>query len=220
MNVSSARTRHKLTASLLPLLGLRCVILTVQVVTLMRGSDGHPQLQSCSFNHFCSCVPLPNSLAEIHCFAAPLTSIPTLPAGHYYRVTVAGSSDIHEITGDLFVNVTVSSFSLTGSKLSELEESVFSGTESTLTTLDLSDNHLRTFPTAALASLPLLQWLSLRGNEIEDLRSRDILPLSTGQFGLRTLLLSDNRLPIITDGCFTRLQQLESLDLAGNMITR
>lgn len=210
MNVSTTTLTHQLrvTASILFWLFLSST------------TYGHPQVHSCSFNQFCSCVPSPNSLAEIHCFAAPLTSVPTLPSGHFYRVTISGSSEIYELTSDVFINTTVSSFSLTGSKLSELEENSFAGTESTLTTLDLSDNHLRIFPTSSLVRLPFLQWLSLRGNEIEEIRVRDLVPLANDQVGLRTLLLSDNRMSIIVDGCFSRLVRLESLDLAGNMITR
>lgn len=219
MNVSTPCAHQKLTASHWLLL-LILVLLFVLTWCPSSSTFAHPQVHSCSFNHFCSCIPLPNSLTEIHCFAAPLTSVPKLPNGQYYRVTISGSSEIQELTSDVFANATVSSFSLTGSKLSELEENSFSGTESTLTTLDLSDNHLRVFPTASLVHLPLLQWLSLRGNEIEDLKARDLTPLANDPFGLRTLLLSDNRMSIIADGCFTRLVQLESLDLAGNMISR
>lgn len=124
----------------------------------------------------------------------------------------------------IFEHGTVSSFTLTGSKLVSLDESAFSGTEHTLTTLDLSDNHLNNFPTTTITHLPLLQWLSLKGNEIEEIRAADMTfggnDSSVGRQGLRTLLLSDNRLAVIHDGTFLQVQELQSLDLAGNMITK
>ena len=206
----------------------RLELRTALVVLLMQWLNPGPvsglSRQPCSFSSSCSCAPSASSLPEIHCFAAPLLRIPVLPIGHYYRVSIAASPEIHSLPGGVFEHGTVSFFTLTGSKLTRLDSTAFSGTENTLTTLDLSENRLNHFPVAALAQLPLLQWLSLKGNEIEEIRAVDMTmktnDSSIERQGLRTLLLSDNRLSVIHDGTFLQLHELQSLDLAGNMITK
>jgi Leucine-rich repeat (LRR) protein len=196
-------------------------------------------LSKCSFNNMCSCSPENHSLPEVHCFSAPFVSIPSLPdKQHFYRVSIIGSPDIHDMPPQAFNGSTVSSFTLTGSRLSEIDDAAFAGNEETLTTLDLSENQLRTFPTFSLSRLKLLQWLSLKGNVIEEVKARDVTLGDTSSSpghdrrishdseagierqGLRTLLLSDNRLSVVHDSVFSHLSHLQSLDLAGNMITR
>lgn len=193
-------------------------------------------LSKCSFNNMCSCSSMSSSLPEIHCFSAPFVSIPKLPEKqHFYRVSIIGSPDIHDLPAQVFRGSTVSSFTLTGSRLSDIDDAAFAGNEQTLTTLDLSENQLRTFPTFSLSRLKLLQWLSLKGNVIEEVKARDLTLGDTSSSpghdrsheaegierqGLRTLLLSDNRLSVVHDSVFSHLSHLQSLDLAGNMITR
>lgn len=196
--------------------------------------DGSPIFSRCSFNSMCSCSPINEPHPEIHCFSAPFVTLPRLPAKDFYRVSIVASPDIHVIPAHTFNGSTVSSFTLSSTRLSDIEDAAFAGTEERLTTLDLSENKLRTFPTIALSRLKLLQWLSLKGNVIEEVRARDLSlgdTFSKGHHrileteglerqGLRTLVLSDNRLSVVHDGVFCHLSHLESLDLAGNMITK
>lgn len=189
------------------------------LVIFVHKSSGCPSKLSCT----CS-DPSSVALAEIHCFNAPLAQLPNLPQGRYYRISIIGSNDIHDLEFCRMGQVTAHSFTLTGSKVSQLTENSFCGTEESLTTLDLSDNHIRQFPTIALSKLKHLQWLSLKGNVMDEIKSREIMECngnSNGKDGgFRTLVLSDNRLTMIQDGVFTSLNVLETLDLAGNMISR
>ena len=180
---------------------------------------------NCPLKSSCTCSdPASGALAEVHCFGAPFTQLPPLPQGRYYRISIISSNDIHDLDFSRLGQVTVFSFTLTGSKVSQLGENTFSGTEEHLTTLDLSENQIRHFPTSALSKLVNLQWLSLKGNVMDEIKSREISELNGGSSakggGVKTLILSDNRLTLVQDGVFTSLNVLESLDLAGNMISR
>ncbi|KAK4337337.1 hypothetical protein RND71_043508 [Anisodus tanguticus] len=62
------------------------------------------------------------------------------------------------------------------SKVQAIDNDAFRGSESTLTALDLSSNELTEFPSSALTKLPILQWLSLKGNRIEEIRANDLFP--------------------------------------------
>ena len=55
-----------------------------------------------------------------------------------------------------------------------IDNEAFQGSEGTLTALDLSLNELTEYPSAALKRLSILQWLSLKGNRIEEIRASDI----------------------------------------------
>lgn len=151
------------------------LVLLVLIYLLNPSRVSGLSLQSCSpsFTTACSCSPSVSSLSEIHCTAVPLLHIPVLPIGHHYRVSITASPEIHDLPHHLFQNATVSSFTLTGSKLSDVHDNAFVGTEATLTTLDLSENRLQDFPVTALERLPLLQWLSLKGNVIGTIRPFD-----------------------------------------------
>lgn len=185
---------------------------------------------NCPLKSSCTCSdPSSGALAEVHCFGAPFSQVPSLPAGRYYRISIVSSNDIHDLEfSRLGHKVTVFSFTLTGSKISQLTDTAFEGTEEIVTTLDLSENQIRQYPTGALSKLRNLQWLSLKGNVLDEIKSRDVTEsiwsggLSGGKegTGLRTLILSDNRLTLIQDGVFMTLNGLETLDLAGNMISR
>ena len=187
---------------------------------------------NCPLKSSCTCSDASSgALAEVHCFGAPFSQLPSLPAGRYYRISIVSSNDIHDLEFfRLGHKVTVFSFTLTGSKVSQLTETAFEGTEEILTTLDLSENQIRQYPTGALSKLRNLQWLSLKGNVVDEIKSRDVIESvwsggssggkEGGGTGLRTLILSDNRLTLIQDGVFMTLNGLETLDLAGNMISR
>ncbi|RWS27931.1 chaoptin-like protein [Leptotrombidium deliense] len=112
-----------------------------------------------------------------------------------------------------FNETKVSSFTLRRSKVSKIDAQTFSGTESTLTTLDLSNNQISEYPNEAFSKLPLLQWISLKANHISDIKV-------TSPSTLRTLLLSDNQLTVIQEQAFSDLQSLESLEIDGNGVTK
>ncbi len=108
---------------------------------------------------------------------------------------------------------------------------------SNLLLLDVSGNELLAFPAAALAALPNLWSLQLRGNRIDALpaglkhpalRLLDLsgnrlaeLPANalTGFTGLRRLHLSGNALPALPGDAFTGFGSLQALRLDGNRLS-
>jgi hypothetical protein len=54
-----------------------------------------------------------------------------------------------------------------GNQLERISEYAFAGLEETLTELELTENKLRTFPTAALRRLEQLRALHLAWNEVQ-----------------------------------------------------
>ncbi|KAI1292097.1 Chaoptin [Halotydeus destructor] len=188
-------------------------------------------------------------MAEVLCYNVPLTRMPTLPTGHhFYRVNIIAAKDVYQLTGGTFGQVTISALTISHSKLDNVHEDAFVGTEDTLTTVDFGHNKFRTFPRLPLQRLPNLQWLSLKGNQIEGVKPEDFVPrpvvleqvknsdggelnhhhdpqsdpetLDMSESQLRTLFLSDNALSFISDQVFSSLKNLQNLDLSGNTISK
>lgn len=199
----------------------RCHFLAFALLVIVQSSINCPFKSSCT----CSDPTSGGGLAEVYCFASPFSQLPQLAPGRYYRISIIASNDIHDLNFSLLGQVTAFSFTLTGTKVSQVSENAFQGTEETLTTVDLSENQIRQFPSGALSKLKNLQWLSLKGNVMDEIKSRDVSESNGGSHGekgggVKNLILSDNRLTLIQDGVFVSLNILETLDLAGNMISR
>lgn len=172
----------------------------------------------CNFNKLCFCTNYQdeNIIQEVNCIGVPMISLDQIPKNHYYRIGIRGARDIRQLKNNELKNISVSSLSLSKTRLSLIESFAFSGLEQTLTALELSHGNIKEFPSESLFSLQHLQWINLRGNEIEKVNRRDFKKL----ISLKSLLLSDNSLSVIEDQTFKDIINLEYLELDDNLITR
>lgn len=111
-----------------------------------------------------------SKLYEVTCLNLPFYNVPKLPSGHLYRLNLINAKQLAHIKSSSFAQIQISSITITRSKVQVIDSDSFIGSESTLTALDLSGNELSEFPSAALAKLSVLQWLSLKGNRIEEIK--------------------------------------------------
>ncbi|OTF71572.1 chaoptin-like protein [Euroglyphus maynei] len=191
--------------------------------------DRHRQIY-CDLNRMCLCQNYTKQYMDVTCINVPFDSLPDLSrmmnesiqfiGQHLYRVRIHGARQLTRINDrNSFAHlITLASLSITNTKLSYIDGNVFHdlAISRTLTTLDLSYGQLVDIPIDALDHLEQLQWLSLKGNQIEVIKH---IPINRLQ-RLRSLLLNENRLFIIEDGSFSQLTALEQIDFDSNMIER
>lgn len=151
----------------------------------------------------CLCQNYTREYVDVTCVNVPLTAIPRLwdpgtgkfwqasssphqnasshpqPPPHHqqnlYRIRLIGVELLTTLAADSFEGLgSLSSLTVSKSRLTHLNESLFSGSplRGTLSTVDLSYGALGEVPVEALRPLQQLQWLSLRGNQIETLRGK------------------------------------------------
>ncbi|XP_046916799.2 uncharacterized protein LOC124497221 [Dermatophagoides farinae] len=184
----------------------------------------------CDLNRMCLCQNYTAQYMDVTCVNVPFDSLPDLSrmmnnesntfGPHLYRVRIHGARQLTRLNDrNSFARlITLASLSITNTRLSYVDGNVFRdlAISRTLTTLDLSYGQLVDIPIEALDHLEQLQWLSLKGNQIEVIKHRPLHRLQK----LRTLLLNENRLFIIDDGSFSQLTSLEQIDFDSNMIER
>ncbi|CAL1270134.1 unnamed protein product [Larinioides sclopetarius] len=167
----------------------------------------------CSFNRLCTCR---KSHHEVICRGVPFSKFPTLSAGTIYQVTLI-KSGIEALHNNLFEGTNVASLHLMQNNIKYIAPWTFSGLENILTTLDLSHNQLNQFPLAVLSSLSNLQWLNLQGNQIDDVHNFKWSQLNSRNI-LNSLFLGSNHITSIPEGTFTKLSNLNLLNIEGNLI--
>ncbi|XP_064478512.1 chaoptin-like [Ornithodoros turicata] len=163
----------------------------------------------CPFNPLCTCRH--DITSEATCVSIPYTTLPQLPAG-ISRFTLTRTPSLLALrNATTSPSPDLTNLRITSTSLSRIESCAFCSYD--LTSLDLSNNKLRTFPGRAVQSLGKLQWLNLRGNLIENLTDIDKVSDT-----LRSLHLSRNALRRIADRKFNTLRYLTVLDLNENNI--
>lgn len=174
----------------------------------------------CDFNRLCLCQNYTSQYMDVTCVNVPLDSMPELSHyQHLYRVRIIGARLLTQLYPGSFQNlITLASLAITNSRLFYVNPDTFrdSAIRHTLTTLDLSYGSLLEMPIQALVHLHQLQWLSLKGNQIEMIKHKEMAELSS----LRTLLLNENLLFILEDKSFQKFTNLELINFDDNMIER
>lgn len=174
----------------------------------------------CDFNQLCFCQNYSAQYIDVTCVNVPLVSVPSFSRyQHLYRIRLIGVPELTQLKPNDFRNlITLASLSISKSRLSYVNPDTFKkvAIRHTLITLDLSYGNLIEIPVNALIHLHQLQWLSLKGNQIEIIKAKELKELKT----LQTLLLNENSISIVEDRTFHKLPNLELIDFDGNMIER
>lgn len=177
----------------------------VIIIPVMSAAYSTP----CLFNPLCSCS---NSQRDVSCIGVPFAEVPSLSVDDIFQMTML-KSGVEVLYNHSFQGTRISSLRLMQNELSIIQHQAFQDSGSTLTTLDLSFNKLQKFPQEAIQPLRHLQWLSLHSNEIEDWTG------FKAKLNLRHVFLGDNGLTTLSEGAFTNLLNLTSLDLDQNLVT-
>uniref|UniRef100_T1JRB3 LRRNT domain-containing protein n=1 Tax=Tetranychus urticae TaxID=32264 RepID=T1JRB3_TETUR len=172
----------------------------------------------CDFNKLCSCSGTTSPIREVNCLGLTINRIPKLPDNiHIYRLNIVNSPDVEYLLNNSLGLTLVSSLVVKRCGLLTIEPMAFNGTQSSLTTLDLSYNQLNNVP--SLQGLTSLQWLSLKSNRLTNLNLNQWKHLfSSSLKELRNLIISDNLVTTIPDLIFNSITSLQSLDLDNNRI--
>ncbi|KAI2804927.1 Leucine Rich Repeat [Blomia tropicalis] len=192
----------------------------ISLIGLLLPWSIEPKQINCDFNQLCLCQNYTIQYVDVTCINVPLVSVPVLSQyPHLYRIRLIGVAELTQLQANSFERlITLASLTISKSRLSFVNESTFaqSSIKKTLSTVEFSYGRLVEIPVNALVHLNQLQWLSLKGNQIEMIRSKDLVGLSS----IRTLLLNENWLSIVEDHTFESLSTLELIDFDGNMIER
>ncbi|XP_013787518.2 chaoptin-like [Limulus polyphemus] len=169
----------------------------------------------CSFNPLCTCD---TRQQETSCVSVPFLNFPKIPFKEVYQLTFARTG-LPVLYNDSLDGTAVSSLRLMYNNLVTLPLHAFHRSEHLMTSLDLSYNHINSFPAKALRKLSYLQWLNLHSNKLEELR-RGAFEKLWSRSTLSSILLSSNHVSFIEDGLFRSLWNVTSLDLTNNHISK
>ncbi|KAL3285423.1 hypothetical protein HHI36_019525 [Cryptolaemus montrouzieri] len=188
------------------------------------------QTGSCTFNSMCLCSSDQHNISartihSVSCLSVPFYKFPDLPTGNINQLEVAGST-VSSLEAESLAGCQVQALVLTNNKLQHVAERSFNSLGKTLSSLDLSYNHLDSIPFAAFKELRNLQWINLHGNQIPSLNG----DWSHVKNTVATLFLGENditEIPAETSERISKnfhgLRQFKSLiwiNLDGNRIYR
>ncbi|CAD5211200.1 unnamed protein product [Bursaphelenchus okinawaensis] len=148
-----------------------------------------------------------NSIIEIH--------VEAFQKATYLKHIFLTDNRLTNIWRDTFANQKkIELLDLSHNFITNVEAGVFG--RNNVANINLSFNNLSSIPTKALSSVPSsLLTLELSHNSIRSVERNDFLELTT----LETLIISNNRIEIIEANAFAQLSRLRKLDLSGNPIT-
>ncbi|KAG8187144.1 hypothetical protein JTE90_004887 [Oedothorax gibbosus] len=170
--------------------------------------------EGCAFNPLCTCR---RSLHEVVCRGVPFAEFPVLPrTDAIYQVTIIRSG-LEVLHHKFLEGSSIASLHLMHNNLAYISQKAFIGLESILTTLDLSHNKLYDSCLMSLVPLKNLEWLNLKGNNLEVLRVQTWANMGFRD-RLTSLFLGSNQLTHVPEGVFTEFTSLGLLDLDGNLI--
>ena len=132
------------------------------------------------------------------------------------RELVLTNSNIHQIIGTPFVNLTDLSELYLNENSLDNEDVIALSNSSRLHFLDLSSNRLTRVPNLNSTNFPLISDLILFNNSIHSLRHEHVRNMST----LRNLNIKSNGLQEIDDDAFQELVSLTSLDIEHSHLSR
>ncbi|CAL1274792.1 unnamed protein product [Larinioides sclopetarius] len=189
------------------------VLLSTLAVMMFSLSEAKSGNDLCAFNPLCTCR---RSHHEVICHGVPFSEFPAFPTEEIYQVTILRSG-LEVLHHNFLEGSSIASLHLMQNQLTRVSAKAFNGLENILTTLDLSYNQLDDTLLTALAPLCNLQWLNLKGNNLEEVH---ISKWSQMNFktAINSLFLGSNHVTHIQEGAFSMLSNLVLLDIEGNLI--